>query len=737
MESDAHSAALCVNRLDNKLGRKMVCDFLYVHLNLVVFSSILISQSLAFTSPPEVSALQDLYRSLNYSMELKGWNGSDPCEESWTGIACSGSSVVHLEIRGLNLTGYLGSLLYNLRNLKQLDVSSNNIVGEIPFGLPPSVTHMNLSHNFLNGPIGDVFTGLDNLKEMDLSYNNFSGDLPRSFGSLRNLARLFLQNNRFTGSVVYLAELPLTDLNIQDNLFSGILPQHFQSISNLWIGGNIFHTADNSPPWTFPLDTVSVEHNTSSPPTTQANAIKNYAPPRVSESPPSTTVSERKKKHIGPGGIAFMVGGGTLMATGVALFVAISLNKLRAQSRNLNSSESNHGSLHSHPTSTIIEVSPAIDERPQIPPSNSVSLLGPMQLPHLNHNNIEELSRRSFSKRGRSAGRTKIYTVAELQLATNCFSEGNLLGEGSLGAVYRAEFPDGKILAVKNINIGGLSFMEEEKFLDVICTVSRLKHPNIVALNGYCLERGKHLLVYDYVGNLTLNNALHSETYKPLSWVHRLRIALAVAQALDYLHSTFCPPVAHGNLKSANVLLDENLMPHVCDCSLAILRPLPKQAIEIIVEESGYVAEDHGQPGTSSRKRDVFAFGVLLLELLTGRKSFDRAKPREEQNLANWASPRLRDRVSLEQMVDPSMKRTFSSKALSCYADIVFLCIQPVRQLRPPMSEVVESLVSLSRKFDIAKSSVADGTELDPLERSFRSTNTRFMVSPAISHASA
>ncbi|XP_027350087.1 protein STRUBBELIG-RECEPTOR FAMILY 2-like [Abrus precatorius] len=715
----------------------MVCDFLHLpSLYLLVFSSILISQGLAFTYPSEVSALQDLYRALNYPPVLQGWNGSDPCEESWTGVACSGSSVIHLKIRGLNLTGYLGSLLYDLRNLKRLDVSSNNIVGEIPFGLPANVTHMNLSHNFLNGPIGDVFTGLDNLKEMDLSYNNFLGDLPCSFGSLRNLARLFLQNNRFTGAVAYLAELPLTDLNIQDNLFSGILPLHFQSILNLWIGGNKFRAEDNSPSWTFPLDTVSVKHNASSPPTTQANAIKNYAPPRLNDAPPRT-------KHIGRGGIAIMVGGGTLMATGMVLLVAIRLNKLQAESQSLKSSESNHGSLLSHPTSATIEVSStALDESPQIPPFNSASHseLDPMLLPPLSQNNTEELSRRSFSKRGRSTGRTKIYTVAELQVATNCFSEGNLLGEGSIGPVYRAKFPDGKILAVNNINMAGQYFREEENFLDVICTVSRLKHPNIVALHGYCLERGKQLLVYDYVGNLTLDDVLHSEPYKPLSWIQRLRIALEIAQALDYLHSAFSPPVTHGNLKATNVLLDENLTPRVCDCSLAILRPLNQvkiPATEIIIEERGYVAPDHGQPGSSSRKRDVFAFGVLLLELLTGRKPFDGARPREEQYLAKWASPRLRDRVSLEQMVDPGMKRTFSFKALSHYADITSLCIQAERQLRPPMSEVVASLVSLYQKFNIEKSGVVDGTEFDPLERSFRSTNTRFMVSPTISHASA
>ncbi|XP_052728160.1 protein STRUBBELIG-RECEPTOR FAMILY 2-like [Vigna angularis] len=695
----------------------MIRHFLYVHLNLFAFS-ILISQILAFTHPSEVSALQDLYRTFNYPPVLNGWNGSDPCGESWTGVACSGPSVIQLKLQGLNLTGYIGSLLYNLPNLKQLDVSSNNIEGEIPFGLPSNITYMNLSHNLLHGPIGDVFSALNNLKEMDLSYNNFSGDLPYSFGSLRNLARLFLQNNRFTGSVTYLAELPLTDLNIQDNLFSGILPQHFQSILNLWIGDNKFHVADNSPPWSFPPDTMSIEQNTSSPPTTQANVIQNCS--RPSEAPPRVNEAHPRKNHIGPGVIAFMIGGGTLMATGVTLFVAILLNKFRLENPNLKSSESSHGSFPSHPTSATIGVSStALEESPSIPLFNSASLMGPVRLLSMNHNNTEEPFRKGFSKSDRYSGRTKIYTVAELELATNCFSEANILGEGSLGPVYRAKFPDDKILAVKEINIAQMSLKEEEKLLDVICTVSRLKHPNIVALKGYCLDKGKGLLVYDYVGNVTLNDALHSEACEPVSWVHRLRIALGVAQALDYLHSAFCRPVAHGNLKAANVLLDENLMPRVCDCSLVILRTLNISQVdipanEIDIEEMGYHAPDHGQPGTSSRKRDVFAFGVLLLELLTGKKPFDGARSVEEQYLVKWAPPMLPYRASLEQLVDPRMKRTFSSKALSRYADIISLCIQPARQLRPAMSEVMESLESLYQMFDIEKSDAADGTELDP-----------------------
>ncbi|XP_004306222.1 PREDICTED: protein STRUBBELIG-RECEPTOR FAMILY 2-like [Fragaria vesca subsp. vesca] len=693
--------------------------------------------AVAFTDLLDVVALRDLYKTLNQPPQLKGWrlDGGNPCDESWDGVSCFGSSVIYLELNGLNLSGYITPEIYNLYSLKQLDISSNSIGGEIPYVLPPNATHinmaynhliqnippslpgmkslrhLNLSHNLLSGPIGNVFTGLQNLREMDLSYNNFTGDLPSSFGSLTNLTGLYLQNNKFTGSVAYLAELPLIDLNIKDNYFSGIIPSHFQSIPNLWIGGNSFHLpGDNYPPWNFPLETQGsiIESNIHPPPATQSSAME--------KSNPSTKLGGHKKRTLGPGGIAFMIGGGTLVASCVALYIAHRIKQ------------------------SIDSPMSAREESPPILTLRSPILL-PRRLPPVYHSRVEKSRKKSFSDKSRFPVRIKLYTVAELQSATNSFMEEKFLGQGSLGSVYKAEFPDGQISVVKNMKMSGLSFHEEEKFLDLVWTLSRLKHPNIVPLLGYCVEHGQHLLVYEYVRNISLDEALHSDAYKALSWGLRLQIALGVAQALDYLHSTLSPPVGHGNLKSANILLDEELAPHICDCGLAILRPLTSNSLKLKASEdaigdTGYIAPEHGLPGFDNTKSDVYAFGVLLLELLTGRKPSDSSKPREEQSLVKWASLRLHDYESLEEMIDPGIRKTCSSKALSNFADIISLCIQPVKEFRPPMSEVVGSLTQLMQKLNMGKGNGADGTQVDPFERSFRSTNTRFMGSPTLSYFS-
>nr|CAN63788.1 hypothetical protein VITISV_000288 [Vitis vinifera] len=658
----------------------MTKQHLRLFLIVIVFSVFITLQASAITDPRDVAALQDLYKELNYPPQLEKWRSyaGDPCDESWKGISCSGSTVIFIQLPGLNLGGHLGGQLHNLHNLKQLNLACNKFSQNIPNSLTfmKNLRHLNLSHNSLSGPIGNVFTGLQNLKEM------------------------FLQNNKFTGSVIFLADLPLSHL----------------------FGGNRFHPGGNYPPWDFPLET---EQNINSPPTTESSAVENY---------PSRKAHERKKKRLGPGGIALMVGGGTLLVSCAALLLTVRINRARAQTHK--SLEGSESALHCIPTTTV-----EAEESPQILALSPPTFMS-RPIPTARNVRFEKIcSRRSFSKKSRIPANAKLYTVAELQLATNSFSEENLLGEGSLGSVYKGEFPDGQVMAVKNINTVSLSLHEEEQFLDVIWTAARLRHPNIVTLLGYCVEHGQHLLVYKFVRNLSLDDALHCEVYKPLSWSLRLQIALGIARALNYLHSVCSPPIAHCNLKAANILLDEELTPHICDTGLAVLRPLTSNTVklkasEMAIGNCGYIAPEHGQPGIDNKKSDVYAFGVLLLELLTGRRPFDSSRSREEQSLVKWASARLHDNDSLGQMVDSGIKGTFSSKALSQYADIVSLCIQPEKEFRPPMTEVVESVRRLLQK---TRSRLIEGgeVEVEGFDKSFHSTNTRFVGSPSMSIMSA
>ncbi|XP_038903127.1 protein STRUBBELIG-RECEPTOR FAMILY 2-like isoform X2 [Benincasa hispida] len=684
-----------------------------LYFSVLVFFAIMTSVVQCFTDPLDVIALLNLYSTLNYPPELIGWrtDGGDPCDGTWTGVFCVGSSVINLKLNRLNLSGNLGDQLYLLHNLKQLDASSNTILGEIPSGLPPNVTYMNLSHNVLSGPLGNAFSGLQNLVEMDLSYNDFTGDLSSSFASLTNLNRLFLQKNKFTGSVSCLSDLPLTDLNIQDNYFSGTIPEHFKTIPNLWIGGNRFDVS-NSPPWDFSVETTPLTENNSSPPLTEPIIIKKC---------PYKKKVGKGEERLGPGGIAMVASGGGFAIIFAALFIAICKTQICAKQRSMKHVD------------VSLPVSKAEDGSPHILPlSSPVTDGGLNHACPTRHARTEGVYSRSFSKRSRFPEKTKTYTVAELESATNKYSEENLLGEGSLGSVYKAEFPDGQILAVKRVDMAALSFTEEQQFLDVVCTVSRLRHPNIVSLLGYSVENGQHLLAYEYVRNLSLDDALHSVAHNPVSWSVRIQIAHGVAKALDYLHNAFSPPFAHCNLKAANIMLDEEFMPKICDCGLSVLKPL---AAQIAFADTGYFAPEYGQSGIDYTKNDVYAFGVLFLELITGKKPND-LRPGVKQSLSRWASFQLHDCGSLDEIIDPDIIGTLSSKVLSRCADIITLCIQPVMERRPPMFAIVGYLASIQRRVEMEKRAAAEGKVVDTFEKSFHTTNTGFISSPTYSCSS-
>eukprot|EP00256_Glycine_max_P066362 XP_025980957.1 protein STRUBBELIG-RECEPTOR FAMILY 3 isoform X3 [Glycine max] len=295
----------------------------------------------------------------------------------------------------------------------------------------------------------------------------------------------------------------------------------------------------------------------------------------------------------------------------------------------------------------------------------------------------------------------KTFTIASLQQYTNSFSQDNLIGLGMLGSVYRAELPDGKILAVKKLDKRVSDQQTDDEFLELINSIDRIRHPNIVELIGYCAEHGQRLLIYEYCSNGSLQDALHSddEFKTRLSWNARIRIALGAARALEYLHEQFQPSVVHRNFKSANILLDDDVSVRVSDCGLAplITKGSVSQLSGQLLTAYGYGAPEF-ESGIYTYQSDIYSFGVVMLELLTGRQSYDRTRPRGEQFLVRWAIPQLHDIDALSKMVDPSLKGNYPAKSLSNFADIISRCVQSEPEFRPAMSEVVLYLINMIRK---------------------------------------
>ncbi|KAH1128170.1 hypothetical protein GYH30_016638 [Glycine max] len=257
------------------------------------------------------------------------------------------------------------------------------------------------------------------------------------------------------------------------------------------------------------------------------------------------------------------------------------------------------------------------------------------------------------------------------------------------------------LLAVKKLDKRASAHQKDDEFLKLINSIDRIRHANVVELVGYCSEHGQRLLIYEYCSNGSLFDALHSDDdFKTsLSWNSRIRISLGAARALEYLHEQCQPPVVHRNLKSANILLDDDLSVRVSDCGLAplIASGSVSQLSGNLLTAYGYGAPEF-ESGIYTYQSDVYSFGVIMLELLTGRPSHDRTRPRGEQFLVRWAVPQLHDIDALSRMVDPSLNGNYPAKSLSNFADIISRCLQSEPEFRPAMSEVVLYLLNMIRK---------------------------------------
>ncbi|KAJ6333786.1 hypothetical protein OIU77_009632 [Salix suchowensis] len=668
------------------------------------------------TDANDVQALQAMYTSLNSSSQLTNWksNGGDPCGESWKGITCEGSAVVSVQISGLGLDGTMGYMLSNLMSLRTLDLSDNNIHDPLPYQLPVNLTSLNLAKNNLSGnlpysistmvslsylnlsrnslsqSIGDVFHNLSLLSTMDISFNNFTGDIPSSFSSLSNLSTLNVQNNQLTGSLDVLTSLPLTTLNVANNNLSGWIPRELSSVPNFIYNGNSFDNGPAPPPPPY----------TSPPP---GKSHRNRTHPGSGE--PSTPSSGGQPSESDKG---MSVGAIIGVALGSVVLVLIALLALVFCIKKHQGKEIGPlASRGSRPPNTY-----DIDAEMQEPRVKNMAAVTDLKPPPAEKLVVERLLGNSGSiKRMKSPITATSYSVASLQTVTSSFSQEFIIGEGSLGRVYRGEFPNGKIMAVKKIDNAALSLQEEDNFLEAVSNMSHLRHPNIVSLAGYCVEHGQRLLVYEFITNGSLHDILHfaDDSSKTLSWNARVRVALGTARALEYLHEVCLPSVVHRNFKSANILLDEELSPHLSDCGLAALTPNTERQVSTqMVGSFGYSAPEFALSGIYTVKSDVYSFGVVMLELLTGRKPLDSSRVRSEQSLVRWATPQLHDIDALAKMVDPTLNGMYPAKSLSRFADIIALCVQPEPEFRPPMSEVVQALVRLVQRASVVKRRPSD-----------------------------
>lgn len=301
------------------------------------------------------------------------------------------------------------------------------------------------------------------------------------------------------------------------------------------------------------------------------------------------------------------------------------------------------------------------------------------------------------------------FAFKELATATQNFREANLIGEGGFGRVYKGWLASSAVtVAVKQLNLEGVQGNQE--FIIEVLMLSLLHHPNLVKLIGYCTDGDQRLLVYEYMPMGSLEDHLFdvNSDKEPLSWATRLKIASAAAHGLQYLHCEANPPVIYRDLKSSNILLDNNFNPKLSDFGLAKLGPVgDKTHVSTrIMGTYGYCAPEYAMSGKLTLKSDIYSFGVVLLEIITGRKVIDSTRKPGEQNLVTWARPLLKDRRSFSQLVDPMLEGRYPVRCMHHAVAIVAMCLQEHANYRPAIDDIVvalDYLVTQAHKSDSCK----------------------------------
>ncbi|CAL5390122.1 unnamed protein product [Camellia sinensis] len=281
------------------------------------------------------------------------------------------------------------------------------------------------------------------------------------------------------------------------------------------------------------------------------------------------------------------------------------------------------------------------------------------------------------------------FSYAELRAATEDFNPTNKLGEGGFGPVYKGTLNDGRVVAVKQLSVA--SHQGKGQFVTEIATISAVQHRNLVKLYGCCIEGDKRLLVYEYLENKSLDQALFGKKTLYLNWPTRFDICLGVARGLSYLHEESRVRIVHRDVKASNILLDSDLIPKISDFGLAKLYDDKKTHISTRVAGTiGYLAPEYAMRGHLTEKADVFGFGVVALEIVSGRLNSDSSLQDDKIYLLEWAW-NLHENKHEVELVDANLSE-FNEEEVKRVIGISLLCTQTSPTLRPSMSRVVAML---------------------------------------------
>lgn len=503
---------------------------------------------------------------------------------------------------------------------------------------------LSLRSNRISGPFPFDFLKLKNLSDVYLQFNQFSGPLPLNFSALENLEIVNLSNNRFSGSIPSsLANLThLTALNLNNNSFSGDIPElNIPSLEDLDLSNNnltgpVPKSLQRFPSWAFAGNNVTAE---------------SLAP---SEGPPPNTQSSKKSKKVHGSALLGIIIGGCVVG-----FLVLALLMIICYWGN---DSENGASAKSEKNEAVLKKVASKNE--------------------------------GANANGRLAffeGSNLVFDLEDLLRAS-----AEVLGKGTFGTTYRAALEDASTVVVKRLKEVSAGKREFEQQMEVLGSI---RHENVVALRAYYYSKDEKLMVYDYYARGSVSAFLHAkrgigEGRTPLDWDTRVRIAVGTARGIAHIHSQSSGKLIHGNIKATNIFLNRQQYGCVCDLGIAtLMSPITLP----VVRAPGYRAPEVTNTRKVSQASDVYSYGVLLLELLTGKSPIQTAGSEEVDHLVRWVHSVVREEWTAEVFDVELLKYPNIEEEMVEMLQIGLACASRVPDERPKMADVVKRVEEIRR----------------------------------------
>ncbi|XP_009349848.3 LRR receptor-like serine/threonine-protein kinase RGI2 [Pyrus x bretschneideri] len=641
--------------------------------------------------PPGLFQLQNLTKLLLISNELSGSIPSD---------IGNCSSLIRLRLVNNRISGEIPKEIGFLDNLSFLDLSENNLVGPLPdeIGKCSSLQLLNLSNNTLGGTLPSLFSSLTRLEVLDVSVNQILGQIPESYGKLASLNRLILSGNSLSGlipsSLGHCSSLQLLDLS--SNKLSGAIPEDLFEIEALDIALNLSFNALSGviPRQISALNKLSIldlSHNKLEGDLLVLSGLANLVSLNISYNNFTGYLPDEKLfRQLSPTDLAGNKGlcsrghDQCFISNGTPMSMTNSGRFRRSWRLKL-------------AIGLLIALTIALAIFGAVAVYRTRKMMG--------YENDSEMGGDSWPWQFTPFQKVNFSVDQVLK----CLVETNVIGKGCSGVVYRAEM-ENEDIAVKKLwptkiatrydcqrDRFGINAGVRDSFSAEVKTLGSIRHKNIVRFLGCCWNRNTRLLMYEYMSNGSLGGLLHERSGNCLEWELRYRIVLGAAQGLAYLHHDCVPPIVHRDIKANNILIGPDFEPCIADFGLAKLVDEGDfaRSSNTVAGSYGYIAPEYGYMMKITEKSDVYSYGVVVLEVLTGKQPIDPTIP-DGLHIVDW----VRQKRGGVEVLDQSLLARPESEIEEMLQTlgVALLCINSNPDDRPTMKDVAAMLKEIRQE---------------------------------------